>query len=449
VANTANGEERSRDGLFCNGKDMVRLATRYTVSAFATLVLIALSACRGSGLSAPDAGWNASQVVFSGQLGLPTPIHLNAWLPEMTVSSGSASATAVIDTGSPLVLVDSPVFGLDAGPSYVPLNAFGGTFPGLPVLAHDAAPAELSNGSPTVQLGGSLWLNFAVGIDYKASNAYLLDGGTAAVPPDISPAELATPKLVSFDLLGGGLGGYAGCTSGCLVPATRVLVPVVVEGGTPVWMMVDTGSSWVTLDAAFGATLSTNGRPRLDGIPDYEINSSEQSYLTRLASIAVGGAVDTNEPVLVLPSADDFFSGISTETGVSVVGAVGGGFLRRRVTIIDYPAKQLVLADYLDSSFIDPNEFVGVGFYLSQEGTSWVVAEVLAPSGAETAGLMVGDIVSTVDGTSLAGMDAVAVNQLLTGFSVGDVVTVTVERSSQTLDLKITVENLLPDYFGP
>ena len=132
-----------------------------------------------------------------------------------------------------------------------------------------------------------------------------------------------------------------------------------------------------------------------------------------------------------------------------MVGIVGAGFLRRRVTIIDYPAKQLVLADYLDSSFIDPNEFVGVGFYLSQEGTSWVVAEVLSPSGAQTAGLLSGDIVSTVDGTSLAGLDAVAVNQLLTGFSVGDVVTVTVERSSQTVDVQITVENLLPDYFGP
>lgn len=416
----------------------------------AAILCVALAACGGSSPTAhndagPDGGADAG-IHFIGQLGQPAHIQFDGWIPTLRVSSGSVTTTALLDTGSPLVFLDATTFGLAPGPRNIGLAAFGGMLSDLPVVAFDLS--QLGGGEEAI-LGGTLWSSFALAIDYKGANAYLQAGGHPEVPSDIPSASLGAPAQVPFELRGGGLASFPGCDAGCPVPATRVTLSVVVEGGQPVWMMLDTGSVWVALDSAFAAGLPDAGRPRLDGITAETISGPKTTYMTRLASISVGASVDASEPVLVLPDGDTTFASLSAETGVPVVGLIGGGFLRRRVTVIDYVARELLLAPYLDNSHIDPNEFVQMGFLLVPNGTTWVVGDVYRGTSAEQVGLVRGDVITRINGTTLAGLDSAAVLALFYGHSLGDLVTVTVQRPSGAVDLVVAVENLLPEFTLP
>jgi hypothetical protein len=402
-----------------------------------SLTVLVFCACGGSKPTLPGAG----PPIFLGQLGQPTHFAREGWIPFIDVAVGSTAVSVLIDTGSPVVLLDSSALGLASGPRTVALGAFGGSIQGLPVVA-------TSLGGVDGTLGGTLWTNFALVIDYKASNAFLESSGSPLFPAEVLASGLEAPVHVAFVVRGGGAVSFPGCGAGCKVPPTRALVQVAVESQAPAWMMVDTGSSLVVLDPAFAAALPATGRPRLDGVIVNGIGGLVETYMTRLGSMAVGGDVDVSEPVLVAPDASTFDS-LSAETGMKVVGLIGGGFLRWRAILIDYAALHLVFARYTDPSHVDPREYIRAGFTVALNGTSWTVTEVYRGTDAESAGLVRGDVVTQLDGTPLAGLDSPAVEALLAGRSVGDVVVVTVQRASGAIDLDVMVEDLLPAFTGP
>jgi hypothetical protein len=208
-------------------------------------------------------------------------------------------------------------------------------------------------------------------------------------------------------------------------------------------MMVDTGAAFLALDRRYAATLADNGRPRLDGVivntPSGPVNAS----LTRVATISVGEASDVQTPTLVFP-ADSVFDALSSETGLTIVGLVGGSFLRRGVVAIDYPSSAVVLARRIDQSYLDAHEFIGPGFTLASVSAEWVIATVYPGTPAAAGGLQSGDIVRAIDGTSLAGKSIVEIDAITHAWSVGQVLTVELDRAGTASQVAVSVEDLLP-----
>lgn len=88
------------------------------------------------------------------------------------------------------------------------------------------------------------------------------------------------------------------------------------------------------------------------------------------------------------------------------------------------------------------NSYVGIGVTISlnTDGSGLTVLEVTAGGGAEAAGVQVGDVVISVDGQSIAGMDLNAISELIRG-EVDTEVSLTLKRGEE--ELTVSVKRLL------
>ncbi|MBZ0295372.1 MAG: PDZ domain-containing protein [Anaerolineae bacterium] len=78
--------------------------------------------------------------------------------------------------------------------------------------------------------------------------------------------------------------------------------------------------------------------------------------------------------------------------------------------------------------------FVGIAFEAADNGVT--VTNVLPGSPADEAGLQTGDVITAIDGTEIS-VDDVA--GMIQDHAVGDVITLTVERDGESLDLEVTL----------
>jgi predicted aspartyl protease len=390
---------------------------------------------------------------YEGTAGQATPARLDAWVPAVPVRVDEVAALDfLVDTGAPVSMLDVDSFpDRDDGAHQVELQGFGLRFPAYPVLAFDVFAYEQA---PEVALhgiiGGDLLRHFAVTIDYQVPRVWLEDA------PDGLPAGVATGAVeagvaIAAEVRGGGAALIPGaCPGGCgtvELDATRFLVQVRIEDdATPRWMLVDTGATAVVLDAAVADALPDPDRPRLQGVTVGTAMGQVTAYYTRLARLEVGAAAeDHSVSALVLPD-PGLFQGLSAEVGVEVVGLLGASFLRRFLTTIDYPAATLSLAPYRTTGHIDPDEFVRVGFTMTQRDAAWQVQDVYPGTDAAAQGLISGDTIAELDGTAIGGAPASRVAELLSGFGLGDQVPVGVNRDGALEVVLVTVEDLLPAY---
>ncbi len=103
-----------------------------------------------------------------------------------------------------------------------------------------------------------------------------------------------------------------------------------------------------------------------------------------------------------------------------------------------------VSADEMDSYNEQKyNAYVGIGVTISvcEDGSGLGVLEVTQGGGAESAGVAVGDIITAVDGQSLAGMELNAVSALIQG-EIGTDVSLTILRDGETLTLNVTRQQI-------
>ncbi len=398
-------------------------------------------------------GCSADAIDYAGDPGQATLVSVSAWVPRVSafVDSGGEQSL-LVDTGAPFTALDTDSLPrLPQGRSDLGFLAFYLDFRDIPVVVFDVFDTEPTEGALAGVLGADVLRHFMLSIDYRDARAWLDEPGAVGLPVDVEASAVEETQVVDLVIAGGGLAQVPGrcadgCGTMCLAP-TRLLVTVQLESlPEPVWMLVDTGASSVVLSPDTAALLGDVDRPRLDGVTVGTANGNAMAYLTRVGTMSMGAVRQTSVPVLVFDS--ESFALVSQEVGRPVAGLVGGSFLRRYLVTVDYRASELRLARYVDSSHIDPDEYVRVGFTMTSDSGTWLVADVYPNTDAAASGIARGDEVVQIDGTDISAMDEDAVTSLLGQFTVGQRVPVGIRAGAGLDVLSIEVEDLLPSYGG-
>ena len=417
--------------------------------AMATGCTFALLAAGCGGDDKPSDGFT-----YGGTAGKPVAANFgDDLLPDVAVQVGAgATHLFTIDTGAPMVFLDSSVFsdhtaGVHMGET---VAGFGLTFSGVTDVA-------FSISGTSGLFGGDLLRHFAFTLDYVGNRAWLSDPfDTGDIPSDVAAG---VEQDMSFQLLGGATGlAFTGCTgSNCTLtwPATRVLVQATFEDATtPVWILVDTGSSLVVIDpAVFDALATDPNRPLIEGAKLTGVNGDNASFITRVFRVKLDGAsgsegevVADNIVAAVIPDST-LLASVSSETGKPIKALVGGSYFRNFLTTIDYQKKLIRLQRYNDPQ-IDPGEWVGPGFVI--DPSDYTAFEVYTNKDAFIQGMREGDTILQIGDLSLAGQPFSAVQAALSSYNLGETIPIVYSRGGQQQPMvQVLVENLLPDYPPP
>jgi hypothetical protein len=433
--------------------------------AWGLLLALGASSCNGngsSGISTMGTLGEPSTALISGNL-----VFVNASMNAMDENPGLFGM--LIDSGSPVVLIDPTLFG-GSGPtsaSQIPTTVNLGLLDaaGNPVVIIDNAPVlQVSTKMMDALgfggiLGGNVMQKFSVQLDYSAP---MMEGFCLGCTAGSGRADVTSPGgLVSFTLKGG---GHSPVTLGVNssgtpinspvidIPPTRIPVTVNIDG-TDYPFIVDTGATEVSLRSSVYSQLVSDGRAQLQsGIAIMTIAGASNASLTRAKSITVGGVSVADVPVMTIMStpSDQLLNGISSELGTQIDGLLGGSFLRNFLVTIDYPAGQLHLEPYTTPPI--PDEFRRVGFTIGLDatGANFVVQSVYPNTDAAAKGVMVGDEITAIDGTTLASVGYVADADALLDGTPGTTKMITFGKKTGTASLanttvSIQVDDLIPN----
>jgi hypothetical protein len=388
-------------------------------------------------------------LVYQGTAGRPMTASFSGWVPSVNAAVDDQGGALLLDSGSPLTLLDNDHFtALPDGLHQVDLAIGELSFPGLPALAFDVISYAQGRVPPlTGIVGGDVLTSFAFSLDYAGGRIWL-DDQDPALPAGAENAALGEPIEIAAEVAGGGV--YNIPAASREVGATRFLVRIEIEDAAePFWALVDTGASSVVVAGALIEALGPVDRPRLDGVIVGTATGPQTAYFTRLWRMRLAeGAELGSVPVLVLPD-DSVFESVSSEVSEDVRLIVGGSYLRWFLTTLDYPDRALVLRPYLEPDHVDPAEFIGVGFEIEPVANEWRVATVYPGTDAEAEGLQVGEVVLSLDGTTVTGLAADQIDSLLAGFELGEDLPVGIERGGEMTEVLVRVEDLLPDFDSP
>ncbi len=375
-----------------------------------------------------------------GTPGMPSPARTGANLIFAEVDvDGHDGPLMLVDTGSPFTLID---------PDKLP----GVSFPDRAEVAVDLTFGTFTiNDVPAIQtpfltdgsfsippiVGGNPMREFSTRLDYRGMQLTIGDGA--------DPAGVETGSDIAFELEGGGAGTIdPERTMIVQYPPTRVSLTIDIDG-TSYPVILDSGASEVTVRQAVFDSLVADGRPQTSGFALSTASGPMSGRVTRAQSISLGGEVVVNPAVLSLGD-DALFDALAREIGHPVDGLLGGSFLREFLVTIDYPHGTLRLQRYVPPSPV-PDEFKRIGVEIQRSGSGFAVSKVYAGSDAAGKQLAVGDIITSIDGHELAGMDLLAADLLLDG-TVGETKQVGLGATASTAIansvIAIRVDDLLP-----
>ena len=340
----------------------------------------------------------------------------------------------LIDSGSPVVLIDPTLFGKNTKPARPQIS----TTADLGLLDATGQPVVVIDNAPVLQvssammdalgfggiLGGNVMSQFSVQLDYSAP---MMEGFCLGCTASTDRTDVQLPGgVVPFSLKGGGHSPVTLGTDGqgnpinspvVNIPPTRIPVTVNIDG-TDYPFIVDTGATEVSLRSTVYDQLTSDGRAQLvSGIAIMTIAGASNASLTRAKTMTVGDSTVANVPVMTIMSdtPDQLLNGISNELGTQIDGLLGGSFLRNFLVSIDYPNGQLHLQPYLTPPI--PDEFRRVGITIGLDAANnFVVSSVYPNSDAAAKNIKVNDQIVAIDGASLATVGFVAdADQLLDG----------------------------------
>jgi hypothetical protein len=339
----------------------------------------------------------------------------------------------LIDTGSPVVLIDPSLFDMPAPATNADIT--GNINLGLVdksgaiVLTLDSIPAlKLSDDMMTSLgfggiLGGNVMRQFSIQLNYAdPMDAFRL--GDNGMEPD----GVETPGAsIPFTLKSGGTASVMlsnTVTSPVVtIPPTRIPLTVSIDGSDAVYhFLLDTGASEVSVRTSVYDTLTADGRPQLSGFQITTVMGGSNAAVTRARTISIGGETVTNVPVMTIPG-DGLLDEIGDELGYPQLGyqldgLLGGSFLRNFLVTIDYPRGQLHLQRYTTETWVDEFQRVGIGLggtpVTSQH---YYNAGVVYPgTDAANQGIVAGDEIVSFDGTQLdQPLDPITADNLLNG----------------------------------
>jgi hypothetical protein len=361
----------------------------------------------------------------------PAKIYANIFVVDASLN-GAPGGQVILDTGSPLTLLDAHGFDgapINSGHYTADLTVAGAGVSGVTVI-----PLIAGGGLVDGIVGGDVFHTSTLALAYRDKQVRFGDGPS----PDGIDAS-ATP--VAFSLEGGGEGRIN--NEVISYPATRVIVNLSIDGEDHV-VMLDSGASATTLRTSVFDHMIADGRPRIDDGPTVStLTGPAQTRLTRARKLAIGGFELANS--LVSTIGDDLFNNIGQEVGHNLDGVVGGTYLREFFVTIDYSNHQLRLQRWNDGSHI-PDEMVRVGIELGA-GPPYSVATVYSGSDAQKQGIRIGDELRAIDGTDLSSKDPAFISSALAG-KVGESHTLTMGATTDTTingkSVEVRVEDLLP-----
>jgi hypothetical protein len=370
----------------------------------APFLLLALAACSSASPVAPNPP-SGPPLAPMAELVAFARLEDSLLVP---VDVGGTTALLQVDTGNPWVEVDPKVF--PDAPSHVgnvaELSVESGRLTNVQVLSQSSSCSSANEAGILIGgfLGCTVLCTSVVSFDYR--DAYFSFGRQEA------PPGLLTETKIPFALKGGGttvLSGFSVPT-----PPSRIVVSVKIEGVTH-RMIVDTGASLVTVDQAVFASITKDGRPQLSGGVACTTSGPSKTTAARVLTVSVADAV-VNDVVVAHDTAfDATLERISQDAGETIEGSLGGTFLDQFYVTIDYPAGELHLAPYADTSFVlDPARLVGFSIK-AKTGGGYVISNVVRGTDAASKGVEVGDEILAIDGQELAPLSLPEATILLFG----------------------------------
>jgi hypothetical protein len=391
-------------------------------------------------LPAAACGGGSSGLPTMGMPGVPSPALVGSNILFVDAAlDGHAGGRMLVDSGSPVTFIDETAFPgatlPDTTQVQIDLGIGALTIDNIPALETTTYTMDGLNLGGI--LGGNVLRQFSAAFDYRDRQLRLGDG---AAPADIEQPGASVP----FRLQGGGLAKILGVT--VALPPTRIPVTVTIEGVDHPFML-DTGASEVTLRSSLFATLTSDGRAVLGGLPISTAYGGMTGQVCRARSVVVGGEEVTDPPVITI--GDSLIDALQSEVGHSFDGLLGGSFLREFFVTIDYPRGTLHLQRYATRDHI-VDEFQRVGIALGPDATGahrYSVQTVYAGSDAQAKGLLPGYEVLAVDGQMLDGLDPLDADDLLDG-TVGTTKQITLGQAGGALPagsiVPVRVDDLVP-----
>ena len=195
-------------------------------------------------------------------------------------------------------------------------------------------------------------------------------------------------------------------------PTDAEIVPIVIEDQVPFVrseILGPSGSTAARLEFDTGQTGAlTLVRPFVDqhrllepGQPEVRITTGAllpgqvAATVTRVNAVKLGRFTLGHLVANIAPTAEA--AGLSGET----VGILGGAMLKRFAVTIDYSRSQVILASRSEEGLAEPTEFDMSGMSLAAQGPDYReyrVRSMIDGSPAADAGVMVGDLISGIDG---------------------------------------------------
>jgi hypothetical protein len=379
---------------------------RIAGSALATLRVVGAAALALAAACGDDGGDGSFMTM--GTPGMPSPARTGANLIFAEVDvDGNDGPFMLVDTGSPFTLIDAADFPSIDFPKRAEIKVdltFGSfTVNDVPALQ----TSFLTDGNFTIPaiVGGNMMREFSTQFDYRGMQLRIGEGG--------DPAGVESGGTLAFALEGGGVGTIdAARTMVVNFPSTRVAVTVDIEG-TSHPMVLDSGASEVTLRQELFDSLVADGRAQVSGFALSTASGPMAGRVTRARAITVGDQTVVGPAILSLGS-DELLDSLAHEVGHPVDGLLGGSFLREFLVTIDYPRRSLRLQRYVPPSPV-PDEFRRVGIELAPSASGFAIAKVYQGSDAAAKQLAVRDVIVSIDGQNLAGMNGIEADLLLDG----------------------------------
>ncbi|HEY3356770.1 MAG TPA: aspartyl protease family protein [Polyangia bacterium] len=378
--------------------------------ALLALAVAGLAAC-GDGAPADFPPPRAALHPLDGQL--LYPVH---------VDDRPSTYWFVIDTGAIKSAADETlVRDLQNGVGRITLDLGAGiVVPDLEVFAADLSPAVAAIGVPIHGLiGQDLFPSLYFGLDYRRREVTAAPAIPRSAPPGFHVAD-AVPVPYTLEQL---------------LPIVEVPI-----GGHTARLIADTGSGVTLLTESFVSPELLAGA--LGGYTWRTSYGSDPGRLVRLPALAFGAATVTDEWAVVVPD-DHHLRPVFDALGLRVDGFLGYPVYRHFYLGVDGAASRYVAYPYPNADHLDAHEWDRVGVELRREAGAVVIDMVLTPSGAADAGVVVGDILESVDDAPLDTSSLDDVRLLLRG-APGETRTLRLTRGAAPLTLAVTVDRLLP-----
>jgi hypothetical protein len=207
--------------------------------------------------------------------------------------------------------------------------------------------------------------------------------------------------------------------------------------GTPAHMDIDTGSrSEIDVTSPFVRAHQLRARfPNgVRAVTGWGMGGASHSYVVRLPSVALG-PFTIERPVAYLSE-----SRVSSLSDPNVDGNVGGGLLKRFVVSFDYAHQTLYLKPLVPPP-ADVGRFDRSGMWFNAAGDGYVVADVSAGGPAQQAGLVVGDLITSIGGRSASPEGLSEARALLRSAPAGSQVRVSVKRGQTEETVVLTLRD--------